>query len=69
MQRWRKVFSKGGGVRANQLARAPELAGSPLGAENPLERMKGPEAPSVNKELPKGPPDSTEEDHELPGLP
>ena len=40
-----------------------------MGAEGPLERMKGPEAPYVGKELPKGPPDSTEEDPELPGPP
>ena len=31
-----------------------------------LERMKCPEAPSNEKELPSGPPDSTEEDPELP---
>ena len=31
--------------------------------------MKGREAPSDEKELPTGPPDSTEEDPELPGPP
>ena len=68
----RKVFSSG---ETNQFARAPESAGPPLGAERPLflagplERMKGPEFPSDEKELPNGPPDGTEENPELPGLP
>ena len=60
------IFEWGGG--ASQFARAPESAGPPLGAEGPLERMKGPEAPLDEKELPKRPPDSTKEDLELPGL-
>ena len=54
----RKVFSSVGG---EPFARAPESAEPPLGAEGPLflagppERMKGPEAPLHEKELPKGP--------------
>ena len=60
---------RGGG--ANQFARAPESAGPLWEPKDPyfLTCMKGPEAPSDEKELPKGPPDSTVEDPEPPGLP
>ena len=49
------------------LPTAPECATGSESVAGPLERMKDPEAPSDEKELPKGPPDSTEEDPELPG--
>ena len=50
------VFSSGvGDGRANQFERTPESEGPPLGAEGPLELMKGPEAHSDEKELPNAP--------------
>ena len=55
-------------VKGSWLPTAPECT-TVNAWQGPLEHMKGPEAPSDKKELPKGPPDSTEEDPELPGPP
>ena len=57
---WRRTVFSSRGEGANQFARAPESPG-PFGTEGPLEHMKGPRTPSDEKDLPKGPPDSTKE--------